>query len=235
VKYTKTRNEYLVLLSSILTVIVLYVASHYMRYVALSAITALQAFGDFSDKSLEAGKIVVEYAIKQETGYSGFIGYMIFKAQQGISIGKIYSSYKLNLGPIITWIYWLIELGIIGFITINTSKQILKKPFCEFCNSWYTEKKHIGGVPLNRDVEILNLIKQKEFANAGAILEENAESPSLELYLQGCKSCDTNNSTLSIASIKFVNGKIVSKEISDVVLKPNEKKLLMQEIKFHNN
>lgn len=232
VKYTKTRNAYFVTVSSVLTVIVLYVAFHYMKYIVFGVITAFQAFGDFSDKSLEAGKIIAEYALKKETGHSGFIGYMLYKAQQGVSIGRIFRSSRLNLGPIFTWVYWLIEAGLIGFITITTGKQILKKPFCEHCNSWYTGKKHIGGVPINKETEILNSIKQKDFARVGAILEENAESPSLELYLQSCQSCDKNNSSLSITLVKFSNGRLVSKEVSETILKPAEKKLLMEGIKF---
>ena len=235
VKYTKTRNTHFVLLSSVLTVIILYGAFHYMRYIGLSAITALQVFGDFSDKSLEAGKVVVEYAIEKETGYSGFIGYMLFKAQQGVSIGKIYSSNKLNLGPVVTWIYWLIEIGVIGFITINVGKQILKKPFCEFCNSWYTEKKHIGGVPAIKEIEILNLIKQKDFASVGARLEENADSPSVELYLQSCTSCDKSNSFLKITLVKFINGKLTFIELSEATLDHREKILLKERMRFFIN
>lgn len=235
VKYTKTRNAYFVTVASVLTVIVLYVAFHYMRYIGFGAITALQAFGDFSDKSLEAGKIVAEYALKKETGHSGFIGYMLYKAQQGVSIGRIFSSRRLNLGPIFTWVYWSVEIGVIGFITIATGKQILKKPFCEYCNSWYTGKKHIGGISINKETEILNSIKQKDFTDIGAILEENSESPSLEFYLQSCKSCDKSNSSLSITLVKFLNGRLVSKEISETILKPFEKKLLVEEIKFLND
>ncbi|MEP7137672.1 MAG: hypothetical protein ABI904_22330 [Chloroflexota bacterium] len=235
VKYTKTRNVSVVMFSSILTAIVLYVAFHYMRYMGLWVATALQAFGDFSDKSLKAGRVVVEYALKKETGRSGFIGYMFYKAQQGVSIGRIFSSSKLNLGPIFTWVYWLIEVGVIGFITFNTSKQILKKPFCENCNSWYTEKKHIGGIPVTKEAEILNSIRLKDFGGVGTILEENSESPSLEFYIQSCKSCDKSKSFLSMTQTRFLNGKLVFKEVSETTLKPSEKKLLVEGIKYLKN
>jgi hypothetical protein len=121
---------------------------------------------------------------------------------------------------------------VIGFLTINGSKQILKKRYCEHCNSWYTEKEHIGSAHINKETEILNSIKQKDFANAGALLEENSESPSLEFYLQTCKSCEKNNSFLSITLAKFLNGRLVSKDISEITMKPIEKKLFIEEIKF---
>jgi hypothetical protein len=231
-KYTKTRNSRYVIFSSLLTALILYIAFHYMRYLGLHAITALQTFGDFSDKSLAAAKVVVEYALEKETGHSGFIGYILFKAKQGVSIGRIFSSNKLNLGPIFTWFYWLIEIGIIAFITVSVGKQIAKKPFCEFCNSWYAEQRHIGGISANKEIEILNLIKQRDFAGMGKNLEENSDSPSLELYLQGCKSCDKSNSFLTISKAKYQNGKLVFSELLRTTLKPEEKKLLVDEIKF---
>lgn len=232
IKYTKVRNIYLTLLSSALTVLTLYISFHFMRYTVLSGITAFQVAGDFSDKSLQAGKAIVEYTIKQETGYSGFPGYILFKAQQGVSIGKIYSSNKLNLGPIFTWIYWLIEIGIIGFITINAGKRVLKKPFCEFCNSWYTEKKHIGGIPATQEAEILDHIKRKDFANVGAMLAKNADSPSLELYLQYCNTCDKSDSFLKITSAKFTGGKLTLNEMSEITLESENFDFLVEGIKY---
>lgn len=233
--YTKPRSLNFVIFTSILTAIALYGGFHYGRYIVFMASLIFQLSGDFSDKSIEAGKVFAEYALGEETGYSGFVGYLLYKAQQGVSIGRIFSSNKLNLGPIFTWFYWLIEFGVIGFITINTRKQILKKPFCEHCNSWYTGKTHIGGVPVSKETEVLNLMGQKDFKNVGTILEENPESPSLEFYLQSCKTCNTSTSFLSIALVKFINGKLVSKDISETALTPNQKNFLVEEIKFLKN
>jgi len=231
-KFTKTRNPFLVASASVLTVIALYITFHYMRYTGFWVISAFQAFGDFSDKSLQAGKVVVNYVLKEETGYSGFIGYMLYKAQQGVSIGRLFRSISLNLGPIFTWVYWLIEAGLIGFITFSIGKDTLKKRFCEHCNSWYTEKEHIGGVSINKQMEILNSIKQKDFTSVGATLEENSETPSIEFYLQSCTSCDKGNSFLSIISAQFLNGRLVSKDILEVTMRPIEKKSFMEGIKF---
>jgi hypothetical protein len=236
VKYTKTRSAFLVTLASVLTVIALYATFHYMRYMGLWIAVTLQAFGDFSDKSLESGKVLLEYALKKETGYSGLIGYVLYKAQQGVSIGRLFRSNSLNLGPIFTWVYWLIEVGVIGFLTMNGSKQILKKRYCEHCNSWYTGNEHIGSVPFNKETEILNSIKQKDFASVGALLEKDTETPSFEFYLQNCsKSCEKGNSFLSVTLVNFLKGRLISKDISEITLKPIEKKLFIEKIKFLEN
>ena len=232
IQYTKIRNKYFVLFSSVLIVLTLYISFHFISYKALSAVTVFQVAGDFSDKSLEIGKNIFEYTIKQETGYSGFLGYILLKAQQGVSIGKIFSSNKLNLGPIFTWLYWLIEIGVICFITINVSKQALKKPFCEFCNSWYEENKYIGSVHNAQQAEFLDQIERKDFANTGAMLVENAESPSLELHLQYCNSCDQSDAFLKITSEKFIDGRLVINELSKITLKSQELDLLLEGIKY---
>jgi hypothetical protein len=229
---TKIRSAVVITIVSILTAIAIYFAFHYMRYTIFWAVGGYQTFGDFSGQSLEAGKVVVDYALGKETGQPGFIGYMLHKALKGVSIGRIFRNGGLNLGPIFTWAYWLIEVGVIGFITISLGKNILKKRFCEHCKSWYTEKEHIGGTPISKEMEVLNSIKRKDFASVGATLEENSESPSLEFYLQSCKSCGKSDSFLSISLVRFLNGKLDSKDILETTMKPLEKKSFMEEIKF---
>ena len=231
-RYTKTMNAVSITTVSVLTVIALYFAFHYMRYTIFLATAGLQTFGVFSGESFEAGKVVVKYILEEETGRSGFIGYMLYKAQQGISIGRRFSSDRLNLGPVLTWVYWLLESGLISFMAISGSKNIKQMRLCEHCNSWYTEKEHVGGTPINKQMEILNSVKQKDFASVGAALEENSETPSLEFYLQSCTSCDKGNSFLSITSAQFLNGRLVSKDISEVSMRPIEKKSFMEGIKF---
>jgi len=235
-KSLKTRNVFLVTLASVLTVIALYITFHYIRYTGFWVRGALQVFGDFSYKSIEAGKIVVNYALKKETGYSGFIGYMLYRAQQGVSIGRLFRSDGLNLGPIFTWVYWLAEFGLIGYLTISNGKQILEKRFCEHCNSWYSEKEHIGSAPFNKETEILNSIKLKDFASVGALLEKDTESPSFEFYLQKCSTaCEKGDTFLSVSLVNFLKGRLISKDISEITLKPIEKKLFTEKISFLKN
>ncbi len=232
-KYMKTRNVSLIISTSVLTAVVLFAAIFYTRFMGVQVITSLKTFGGLSDKNLMAAKVLVNYALEKDTGYPGFVGYVLFKAKQGVSIGRVFRSDSLNLGPVFTWLYWLAELGAITYITIFKGKEIASKQFCEFCNSWYAGKKHIGGVPAAKAAEIVNLIKQNDYVGVGKALEENPEMPSAEFYLQSCTSCDKNISFLSVTKVSRRNGKLIFTDILNTSLKPRESKLLVQEIRFH--
>jgi hypothetical protein len=230
-KYTKTRNPSLILITCILTAIVLYGSMFYTRFLGLQVTTSLQAFGGLSDESLKDAKVFVDYALEKETGHSGFVGYVLYKANQGVSIGKVFRSNSLNLGPIFTWVYWLLEFGVITFVMFYRSKGISTKLLCESCNSWYAEKRHIGGIPATKEVDVLNSIKLKDYGNAGQVLEENADVPSTEFYLQSCPVCDKSNSLLSATKVRKLNGKLTFVDILNTTLTPHEKNQFVKEIK----
>ncbi len=115
------------MVTSVLTAMVIFGTIFYTRFLGLQVTTALQAFGDLSDKRLKAANVLVNYSLEKETGHSGFIGYILFKANKGVSIGRIFRSDALNLGPIFTWLYWLVELGVIAFITHLHEQGYFKK------------------------------------------------------------------------------------------------------------
>ena len=65
---------------------------------------------------------LVEYGLREETGFGGLPGYLLFSARQGLTLGKEFGA-GVNLGPFFTWVYWLLELGIIGWITVGKGRQ----------------------------------------------------------------------------------------------------------------
>ena len=231
-KYTKARNASLIIITSVLTSFILFGTIFFTRYVGLQVITAKEVFGGYSDENLKSAKVLVEYSLEKDTGYPGFVGYILFKANRGVSIGRISRTDALNLGSIFTWLYWLVELGVIVFITIFMSRDISKKRFCEFCNSWYPGQRHVGGIPAAREFEILNLIKLNDYTGVGHALEENTAVPSTEFYVQSCTSCEKNTSFLSVAKARRDHGKLTFTDVLNATLTPRENKLLMEEIKF---
>lgn len=86
----------------------------------------LQAIGKMD---FEVANVFADYALKEETGYSGFIGYVIFTAAQGLSMGKVFSTNNVNIGPFLTWLYWLAEFGLIVWITSAAGKIASKSHF----------------------------------------------------------------------------------------------------------
>ncbi len=234
-KLAKNTNKRIILVASLLTAVVLYISFHYTRYVILQLHTTWLGFGELSDEGLKLGSALVQYTLRQETGYSGFLGYMLFKASEGVTIGRIFRSSGINPGPILTWVYWVFEFGVITFIAFKASENLTKRPLCEVCRTWYPEPRHIGGVPENEGTEVLNLIKQRDFPAVGKMLEENPDAPSTELYLQSCISCQKSPSFLTFANARFVNGRLILKEVMKTTLSPMESNLFVKEITFLGN
>ena len=84
----------------------------------------MQAIGKMD---FEVANVFADYALKEETGFSGFIGYMMFTAAQGLSVGKIFSTNEINIGSFFTWLYWLAEFGLIAWITSGAGEIASKE------------------------------------------------------------------------------------------------------------
>lgn len=235
VKLAKLRKINQVILLSVLVAVLTYSTFHYARYLIfrIQGFTALYSELepiDGTDK-LDAANIVIDYALRQETGHDGFFGYLIYKAQQGMSIGKFYSSNRLNLGFTLTWVYWMLEFGIILWITTSMGKSEARIPVCEICGSRIGREKHLGGTVSANEPLMLDLIQRREFAELGKLIEENADVPSTELYLKRCESCEKGNSYVAIRRAFRSNaGALQFTDILNVTLPPTDMLLLSQNL-----
>ncbi len=202
IQLAKIRKTSQVIFMSLLMAVSIYGSYHYGRYFVLQVQTSLKVSSSLteatSDDNLKAAKIIVDHAFKQETGRSGFIGYMIYKAQQGVSLGRMYRSSRLNLGPVLTWIYWLLEFGIIFWVTRSIARKEAQIPVCEVCGNQLGREKHLGGTTPANESLLLDLINRREFLELGGLIEKNADLPSTELYMQRCEACNQGNPHLTL-------------------------------------
>ena len=114
------------LFTSTVSAFVLYWMFHYGKYLVFQAIATYKLFGGFSDKEIYAAKQILEIAFTKETGYGGFIGYLLLVAKKGISIGKIISVSRFTLKGLLAWLYWLVEFGIVAYFTAISAKDATK-------------------------------------------------------------------------------------------------------------
>jgi hypothetical protein len=240
IQMAKIRKAPQMILLSFVAAIAIYGTYHYGRYIGLQIETSFTMFPGFSeataDKHLSAAKAFVDYALEKETGYSGFVGYMLFKAKEGVSIGRFYHSDRLNLGPVLTWFYWALEFGIILAITIYTGRNLIRRPFCESCGNWYSREKHLGGTNSANGSVLAELITQKDFIQIGRLLEEDAGLPSLEVYWQGCEVCGKSRSQLVVRrAFQSQKGGLYFTDASRTVLQPLESARLVSQLKLVDN
>lgn len=231
---SKTRQANILIAASILTAALLYGTYHYGRYVALQVQMSHEIFSGLTEVTtagnLQVAKAFVDYALEQETGRSGFVGYMLFKAGEGVSIGRFYSQNRLQFGPALTWLYWALELGIISWVATGMARAQARKPFCESCGNLYARETHVGGtVPANEPL-LLSSLQQRDFGGLGILLERNADLPGTELYLQRCDTCQTGSSHLTVRrAFRNSTGSLRFTDVSKITLPAGEATRFLQQ------
>lgn len=229
------RNKSQMIFIALVISTTMYGMYHYGRYFALQVQASLEIFPTLTqatnEKNLKVAKIIIDDALEDETGYSGFPGYMLFKAKEGVSIGRFYSSSRLNLGPTLTWMYWILEFGIILWLTMVIGRKEMLVPVCDACGNTYGREKHLGGVVGQKESLLLDLVRRKDFAELGTILEENADVPSVELYLQSCEKCQKGTSHLFVRrAFRNTTGRLEFSDATQATLQPRESASLSEQL-----
>jgi hypothetical protein len=158
---------------------------------------------------------------------------MLYRASEGVSISRLSRSSGLDLGPALTWLYWLTEFGIIFGLTIQKGRTLIGASFCKSCGNWYGMERHLGGTASSNESFLLDIIRQKDFSELGKLIEQNAEAPSLEVYFQGCQVCGKSPSQLVVRhAFQSAKGTLQFTEASQTVLQPTESALLLNQFSF---
>lgn len=233
----KVRTASQLILLSLLSAVMIYGTFHYSRYLGFQLKASMEIFSGLDEateaENLQVTKAFLDYALEEETGHSGFLGYMLYEAKEGATIGRLFRSSSFNLGPVLTWLYWLMEFGIILGVTIQKAKKVMNTSFCESCGNWYGREKHLGGTASANESYLLDLIQQKDFAGLGTLIERNAEIPSLEVYFQGCQVCGKSQSQLVVRrAFQSTKGALQFTDAAQTALQPNESLLLLNQSSF---
>ncbi len=222
---------------SVLSAVAMYGMFHYTRYLGFQVKATIEIFSDLDEateaENLQVTKAFLDFALEEETGHSGFLGYMLYEAKEGATVGHMFRSSSFNLGPVLTWLYWLMEFGIILGLTIQKGNKAIGRSFCEACGNWHGGEKHLGGTASANESILLNLIQQKDFTGLGTLIEKNAELPSLEVYFQGCQVCGKSQSQLVVRrAFQGAKGTLQFTDAAQTSLQPNESVLLLHQLSF---
>jgi hypothetical protein len=244
VKRLKLRTTSYLVFLSLLSAVVIYGSFHYTRYLGFLVGVSIEMSEELpeatGEEKLLVAKAFADYALQEETGHSGFVGYMLYRAQEGVSVGRFYRSSRTNLGPILTSLYWILEFGIILYVTYLMGKGALTgrrmltgAAVCESCGSRLSGEKHLGGTATANESFLLDLIRQKDFTGMGKLMEKNAEVPSLEVYYQGCGVCGKSPSHLVVRrAFQTAKGSLQFTDAAKTLLQPDESALLLSQLSF---
>jgi hypothetical protein len=219
----------------VLVAATIYGIYHFSKYVSFRVAALVELTPKLAKVSNEnkakASDFLIDYALIKATGHSGFLGYMLYRAQQGVSIGRFYSGNGLNLGPIFTWVYWMLEFGIIFGVAMMMGKKTSEGPICESCGRWYEPEEHLGGTSILNESLLLDLLHRRDFAELGKLVEKNATIPSTEMYIRRCKYCGKGNAFITIQrASQNTNGRLQLLDVTSLTLQPSDSRLLLQHV-----
>ncbi|HVO43060.1 MAG TPA: hypothetical protein VMT34_10570 [Aggregatilineales bacterium] len=203
VKSSKIRNPLVAALFGLLAGVGVYGVYHVGRYILFRQTTIQQIASENSVSQTEAD-VAFDQVLKKETGTTGFIGFMKYRADAGISIvptSSIDTSGTISFSGQGVYIYWGLELLAIALISGTMASQQARQPFCENCNSWYTGKGVIGSVERKQSRQFVKLLKRGEFGQAKALFNTSQKFPRTVLQMDYCRTCQTGPVRVTAKSV----------------------------------
>lgn len=223
----KIPNAAIAALAAVVLSTVLYTTLHYGQY-----LTFLQQA--HADVALELGDVdaasvdgLIDLFLLEETGATGFVGYMLLQVDSGFSVGRATSSSSLPISGSIIWIYWFIEFAVITGIAAIAAAGATSKPFCQTCQEWYTSQR-LGSVNRGAAQQFLQAVQMDDFQQAHDMVQQEAlPTPSLEVYLRRCPSCESSELHLAVeASGVDSRGRPKTQQVLDRVISHDQLQML---------
>jgi hypothetical protein len=225
----KVRNPTLAITFSALTGLIIYGTLNYGDYFAFRQKASKEIAKEFPQVDQVSTNQLTDRFLREKTGLTGFCGYLKYSAQQGQQITIIgHPSEVIKLNETFTWLYWLVELGLIGSTAIAITRPAASEPFCETCQQWYGDKQWLGSVDCNLADNFLNRLETENLTHAGEIVNGRQirprSVPRLDIYLQRCLSCQISDSVIVINKISLAsNRKAQSESILTGMLSSKQK------------
>ncbi len=228
-------KKYLAIALGVVMGIAIYTSYHYGSYLFFRAEAAKVVAGKLVEAYGPGADAYTHEALAQwlvdETGFSGFIGYILLIAREGVSIGPLSSSSLTNIGPFFTWLYWLVECGAIVALCIIPGVKMSQRPFCAFHERWYEKPRRLGGDNNPSVPALLDAAKRQDYGAVGRLLEQGTTAPSVEVLAEACKDCTMSNVYLSFEAFYMgANKKLQSMVVLRGVLSPGQFADLQREL-----
>ena len=120
--------------------------------------------------------------LKQEVKQTGFTGFLMYQAKQGITITRSTSSSGLTLSNGWAWGYFGIEVLIVAFIAGGGASSTANDPFDERSNAWYGKPVHVLSAPFGEAPALRGALKNGSFETAGQLMTRaSLVAPRLDL------------------------------------------------------
>lgn len=137
----------------------------------------------------------IDTMLVRQSGHSGFIGYLLVRAQEGVTIKRAGTSDPgLELRGTWAWVLWAVELLLASITAGVLARNRAKEPFCESCDQWFGLTHPIAaGAPTIPDARRA-LIRALESGELDAAATALALPPANEWFVLRHSACPTCNS-----------------------------------------
>lgn len=187
--------------------------------------------GQFGDNQAIAGMAdrVVDAAIEQETGHSGFVGYLLIRARTGTQINRSGQSSGLTLSGPWFWGLFAVNFLIAGAIAAAMGQDRARHPYCEACQRWYDRTLNIatGSVEKSATAATLSALDRGAFAEVPGVLGKPHPAGASTLQLLRCSSCSGHEPQLTYVVVDGVGKKQKTKKPLTTMLRPEDAKSLL--------
>jgi hypothetical protein len=135
---------------------------------------------------------VIDLWLADQTGQSGFIGYMLLKAAstsieiQHVVSGAALPPMSLSGAGLIG--YWLVELAVTAGVAGYFNRNYSKAPYCDKCHAWRRYRTLVIGTSANLD-DTVGQLRQHNISAALFSLRQRPEGNIVRLEVEYCPTC----------------------------------------------
>jgi len=198
VRYGKVRHPLLAAAIAVLLGIFAYVMVHYWSYRALPGELA-EAFEEETgiELTVEESKELMDFVLEEEVGQTGFIGYIKFTAEEGVSIGRVGSgSNFLKLPALLAYPLLLIEMLVSAGAAAMVAMAMAGEPFCEQDDLWYKTRDLLKSSGTSASA-IAEAIEAGQYDQIPELIEPPEKALYSQVKINACPRCrDTYLSVL---------------------------------------
>ncbi len=189
------------------------------RYELGQELAAAQPAADGSTVGL-----LVDQLLQQETGQSGFGGYLQFRAKLGTEIKKAGHSSGIKLEGIAFWILFAVNFLIAGGVAASAAYNRANEPYCEPCQRWYEQHQHVasGSADKSAVAATLRALEAGVVTEVPAVFGAAKPEGVAVLQLLRCAGCSEHEPQLSLTVITGPAKKQKTKNAYKSMLRPDE-------------
>lgn len=230
IKSGKVRNKFVAILFAILTGFLIYGSYFYFEFenfkngVYETVSLHLQNSENNQLATISKDELSDLFLVDQ-TGAKGFWGFIKYSAKIGVSISKVgrSSNRAITIKDPWIWGYYLVELLLIAGLAILIAADSASQPFCERCDSWYSDDLVIGYVPGNEADKFIYALKSNNLNGISSMISKfQLTSPCLRLVKQHCLNCQGEDIYLKVFKIEEKNGQENASKVLSGMITPEQ-------------